>query len=119
MRQWLDLMSSSNAPWSNPEVIEPTVVSGGRNLLRGLGNFPRDQSGDAAGDFILGRNLAATPGRVAFRNALVELIQYAPTTVEVGSEPVLIVRARRADSGASRLASRALGVLSARAGAAA
>ena len=36
MRQWLDLMSPSNVPWFNPEVIEATRTSGGANLARGL-----------------------------------------------------------------------------------
>jgi polyhydroxyalkanoate synthase subunit PhaC len=97
VRQWLDLMSPSNIPWLNPEVIEVTRATGGANFTAGMQNFLHDQAavnGSApAGRFIVGKNLAATPGKVVFRNALIELIQYAPTTAAVGAEPVLIVPA--------------------------
>jgi polyhydroxyalkanoate synthase subunit PhaC len=97
VRQWLDLMSPSNVPWLNPEVIETTRASGGANLTAGMQNFLHDQAatngGAPAGRFIVGKDLAATPGKVVFRNALIELIQYAPATATVGAEPVLIVPA--------------------------
>jgi polyhydroxyalkanoate synthase len=97
VRQWLDLMSPSNVPWLNPEVIEATRASGGANLTAGMQNLLHDQAmtnGGAPGSrFIVGKDLAATPGKVVFRNALIELIQYAPATATVGAEPVLIVPA--------------------------
>ncbi len=97
-RQWLDIFSPSNVPWLNPEVIEATAATGGRNLATGAANFLRDLqqalSGrpDAAG-FRIGTDIAATPGKVVLRNELIELIQYAPTTPSVRPEPVLIVPA--------------------------
>jgi polyhydroxyalkanoate synthase len=94
VRQWLDLISPSNVPWLNPEVIEATRATGGRNVLDGLVNLLHDVNGTPArGNFAPGRNLAVTPGKVVFRNRLIELIQYAPATPKVGAEPVLIVPA--------------------------
>ena len=97
VRQWLDLASPSNVPWLNPEVIAATRASGGQNLAAGLRNFLDDQTGakDAAAidGFVVGKDLAATAGKVVLRNALMELIQYAPTTTTVGAAPILIVPA--------------------------
>ncbi len=97
VRQWLDLMSPSNLPWLNPEVIEATRTTGGANLAAGMRNFLRDQTATQGGaitdGFTVGGNLAATPGKIVFRNPLMELIQYAPTTPAAGAEPVLIVPA--------------------------
>jgi polyhydroxyalkanoate synthase len=96
-RQFLDLISPSNIPWLNPEVVEATRASQGRNLINGFSNYLRDQAaphgGTVSNGFAVGKNLAATPGKVVFRNALMELIQYAPATGMVDAEPVLIVPA--------------------------
>ena len=93
VRQWLDMMSPSNVPWLNPEVIEATQRSGGHNLIAGLENFLLDRTSNGPGGFAVGVNLAVTPGKVVFRNDLIELIQYASTTAQVAAEPVLIVSA--------------------------
>jgi polyhydroxyalkanoate synthase len=98
MRQFLDMVSPSNIPWLNPEVIEATRASGGKNLREGLHNFLRDQTAPKDGEsamkgFAVGGNLAATPGKIVFRNALMELIQYEPATPKVGAEPILFVPA--------------------------
>jgi polyhydroxyalkanoate synthase len=97
MRQFLDLISPSNVPWLNPEVIEATTATGGRNLVAGLTNLLHDQAashgGAATSGFTVGGNLAVTPGKVVFRNSLIELIQYAPTAPKVSAQPVLIVPA--------------------------
>jgi len=99
MRQILDVASPSNVPWLNPEVIQATWQTGGRNLLDGLANYAADIRQLAAGDglddtgFKVGRDVAGTPGRVVLRNALMELIQYAPATPTVRPEPVLIIPA--------------------------
>ena len=97
VRQWLDLMSPSNVPWLNPEVIKETRTSGGANLVTGMANLLRDQKATqltpTSNGFVVGQNLAATPGKIVFRNALIELIQYSAQTPVVAAEPVLLVPA--------------------------
>ena len=99
-RQWLDMFSPSNFPFTNPEVIERTRREAGGNLLRGGWNFLEDVERAWAGRkrvgadaFLPGRDVAITPGKIVYRNRLIELIQYAPTTSSVRPEPVLIVPA--------------------------
>jgi polyhydroxyalkanoate synthase subunit PhaC len=99
-RQFLDVWSPSNSVFTNPEVLTRTQQEGGMNLVRGWHNFVEDQERAASGRkpvgaeaFEVGRNVAVTPGKVVFRNRLIELIQYAPTTDKVRPEPVLIVPA--------------------------
>ncbi len=100
MRQLLDILSPSNFPLTNPEVLRQTVEEGGQNFVRGAQYFIEDWQRAIAGHkpagaeaFQVGRNVAITPGKVVYRNELIELIQYAPTTTSVHSEPVLIVPA--------------------------
>ncbi len=96
VQQWLDMLSPSNFPASNPEILATTRDRMGANLFEGFANFLREQSGKPDGQaktFRLGQDLATAPGKVVFRNALIELIQYAPTTPTVSPEPVLIVPA--------------------------
>jgi polyhydroxyalkanoate synthase len=99
-RQSLDLISPSNFPWLNPEIIDATVKSGGQNLRDGAKNFAHDflktlsQTPDPQPEgYQVGKDLACTPGRVVYRNDFFELIQYTPQTAKVGAEPVLIVPA--------------------------
>jgi len=99
-RQMLDLLSPSNFPALNPEIIEETRKSSGKNLAEGARNFMHDfvntvaQVQDPAPEgFQIGKDLACTPGEVVFRNDLFELIQYAPQTDKVQAEPILIVPA--------------------------
>ena len=99
-RQILDLFSPSNYFFTNPEVIQKTVEENGQNLVRGYQNFTRDLDAVISGrklpgtqKYEVGRNLAVTPGKVVYRNRLIELIQYEPVTDKVRPEPVLIVPA--------------------------
>lgn len=97
-RQLLDVASPSNNPLTNPEVIERTVKEGGENLVRGFQNWLEDFDRRLAGTprsqpLKVGEDLATTPGKVVYRNRLIELIQYSPTTKAVRPEPILIVPA--------------------------
>ncbi len=99
-RQILDMFAPSNFPLTNPEILRRTVATGGANLVKGLQNFIEDLERAASGKkplgtekFVVGRDIAATPGKVVYRNRLIELIQYAPATAAVRPEPILIVPA--------------------------
>ena len=99
-RQLLDVVSPSNFLLTNPEVLRYTREQGGLNLVRGFQNLVDDwdrawSGGKPAGAelYQVGVNVAVTPGKVVFRNRLIELIQYAPSTEKVRPEPVLIVPA--------------------------
>jgi polyhydroxyalkanoate synthase len=99
-RQFVDAMSPSNFLMTNPEVLRRTVETGGENLLKGLSNLLSDLERGKGQlrirmtdetKFKVGGNIAVTPGKVVFRNDLMELIQYAPTTEKVLKRPLLII----------------------------
>jgi len=99
-RQLLDLVSPSNNLFLNPVLQSEIVEHGGFNIARGVTNLAEDLTRQALGllpngteAYRVGRDLAVTPGRVIFRNELIELIQYTPTTERVYAEPVLFVPA--------------------------
>ena len=100
-RQILDMFSPSNSPLTNPEILRATMEEGGQNLTRGWANFVADMEKLIAGKrldegeerFVAGCHVAITPGKVVFRNSLIELIQYQPATPQVYAEPILIVPA--------------------------
>lgn len=95
-----DTVAPSNFVLTNPDVVAATLAEQGQNLVRGASHLAEDLARKAglpqdAGPppFEVGRNLATTPGKVVFRNDLIELIQYAPETAQVRPEPILIVPA--------------------------
>ncbi len=100
LRQVSGALSPSNFLATNPELLRTTLAESGQNLVRGLKMLAEDieaghgelriRQSDARA-FKLGVNMAATPGKVVFRNALMELIQYEPTTPQVFKRPLLIV----------------------------
>ncbi len=99
-RQWLDIFSPSNFLWTNPEIAQTTIEERGHNLIRGWNNFIEDWervSGEkppiGTEKFRVGDSVATTPGKVVYRNRVIELIQYQATTKQVHKEPVLIVPA--------------------------
>jgi len=97
-KQFCDAMSPTNFAFLNPAVIEEALRTGGANFERGAHNFAqdlRDNDGRPAlvdkSAFEIGRNVATTKGEVVFRNELIELLQYAPTTETVFRRPLVIV----------------------------
>src|SRR5258707_14459382 len=96
LRQFLDAISPTNTIFTNPQVIHETVQSGGQNLVTGMEHLMRDiKAGQMkmtdTDAFAPGRNLALTPGEVIYRNKLIELIQYTPTTEKVYAIPLVFI----------------------------
>jgi polyhydroxyalkanoate synthase len=97
-KQFADAVAPTNFIFTNPEVLRATLQSNGENLVKGLNNLLEDlergegqlairQSADA---FKIGENIATAPGKVIYRNELIELLQFEPTTDEVYETPLLI-----------------------------
>ena len=93
---YIDAMSPTNFAATNPEVIQEAMESNGQSLLNGWKNLLADlekgritMTDEAA--FEVGENLATTPGAVVYKNDLLELIQYAPSTDTVNQKPLLVV----------------------------
>jgi polyhydroxyalkanoate synthase subunit PhaC len=95
-RQFIDAMSPSNFPATNPEVVRTAIRTRSASLTSGMQNLIEDlQKGRITRvdetAFEVGRNLAVTSGSVVFENELIQLIQYAPQTAEVEKTPLLMV----------------------------
>jgi polyhydroxyalkanoate synthase len=97
-KQFADAIAPTNFVLTNPEVLRTTLQSNGENLVKGLNNLLEDldrgggqlsirQSADA---FKIGENIATAPGKVVFRNELIELLQFDPATKDVYKTPLLI-----------------------------
>lgn len=93
----MDALAPTNSPMTNPAVVKRAIETGGGSLARGFQTFlddlannkgmPRQIAPDA---FTVGEDLAITPGKVVFRNDMMELIQYAPQTDTVYETPLLM-----------------------------
>jgi polyhydroxyalkanoate synthase subunit PhaC len=99
VKQAVDAASPSNFLFSNPAALRATLQSRGENLIRGAAQVAEDlkRGGGVLAikqtdldAFEVGRNIATTPGKVVFRNRLIELIQYTPTTKTTFEIPLLI-----------------------------
>lgn len=99
-RQIVNALAPSNFVLTNPELLRTTMSTGAENLVRGTQMLAEDiEAGDGElkirqsdmSKFEVGRNLAITPGKVIYQNALMQLIQYAPSTERVLKRPLLIV----------------------------
>ena len=100
LTQIINAIAPSNWVFTNPELLHETFASDGENLVRGMQLLAEDiERGSGhlkirqtdTTKFEIGKNLAITPGKVIFRNELMELIQYAPTTEKVLKRPLLVV----------------------------
>ncbi|WP_312806294.1 PHA/PHB synthase family protein [Agrobacterium cavarae] len=100
MRQVTEAISPANFAFTNPQVFRETVATSGANLVKGMAQLAEDM---AAGNghlrlrhtdysqFVIGQNIAVSPGKVIARSALCEVIQYAPSTERVFKRPLLII----------------------------
>ncbi len=99
VRQLLDMLAPSNFAATNPQVLHKALQSGGENFVLGWQNWLNDlellAAGKPQGDkaFVVGKTVATSRGKVVYRNKLIELIQYYPSTGKVHPEPILIVPA--------------------------
>jgi polyhydroxyalkanoate synthase len=96
LRLLLDAAAPTNVLWLHPGVIKEAVDTGGVSLARGFANFLEDVVRNGGlpaqvdtGAFEVGKTLAATPGRIVFRNDLIELLAYEPRTETVFEQPLL------------------------------
>jgi polyhydroxyalkanoate synthase len=100
-RLLLEAASPANFLYTNPELLNRTAAESGQNLIRGLKNWLEDAQRTVSGGgrppgterYEVGKQVAITPGKVVFRNRLIELLQYEPQTPEVYAEPVFITPA--------------------------
>ena len=97
LRQLLDAAAPTNTLLGNPVAVKRAYETGGHSVLRGLRTFLDDLVNNngrprqtVPGRFVVGRDLAATPGKVVYRNEMMELIQYAPQTEQVHRIPLLL-----------------------------
>jgi polyhydroxyalkanoate synthase len=100
-RLLLEAASPANFLHTNPELLNKTAAESGHNLIRGLKHWLEDAQRVFSGagrtpgteHFVVGKDVAITPGKVVFRNRLMEVLQYAPETANVYAEPILITPA--------------------------
>ncbi|MDO8347753.1 MAG: alpha/beta fold hydrolase [Rugosibacter sp.] len=95
-RKWLNAVAPTNFLLTNPVALKLALETRGESLLKGLNNFIADlQAGDIQmtrpDDFSVGGNLATTPGKVVFRNHLLEVIHYTPTQGKIHETPIVII----------------------------
>lgn len=99
-RQFVDAIAPTNFFATNPEVLRETIKTNGMNIVKGMENLAKDfERGNGKlriktvdhDHFVIGKNIAATPGKVIFQTDLMQLIQYSPRTEKVDQTPLLFV----------------------------
>ena len=96
LRQFVEAMAPVNFFLTNPAAIKRAIETGGTSLVDGARNLmsdPEDGSLSMVDSeaFEVGENLATTPGKVVYRNRLMELIQYEPRTEKVHEVPIVFI----------------------------
>ncbi|NMH99041.1 alpha/beta fold hydrolase [Pseudonocardia acidicola] len=91
-------LAPTNTLFGNPAALKRALETGGGSLRRGIGNLFSDLRHNGGlprqvdrGRFVVGRDLAATPGAVVYRDDVLELLQYRPQTAQVRKVPVVVV----------------------------
>ena len=97
LSQFVDAVAPTNTLLGNPSAVKRAFETGGLSVIRGARNFADDLVSHGGrprqtvrGQFVVGRDLAATPGKVVFRNEIMELLQYSPQTERVHTVPLLL-----------------------------
>ncbi|MEM8616167.1 MAG: class I poly(R)-hydroxyalkanoic acid synthase [Pseudomonadota bacterium] len=100
LQQMIDAMAPTNLPATNPAALRAMVETGGQSVIEGLRNARRDLARGKSGRlaltqtdedaFRVGENVATAPGKVIFRNKLIEVIHYNPTRKKMRARPMLI-----------------------------
>jgi polyhydroxyalkanoate synthase len=96
LRQFVDAMAPVNFLLTNPAALRRIAQTGGASLAEGTRNLLADLregrlSMTDTTAFELGKDIALTPGKVVYRNELIELIQYEPKTERVYEVPILFI----------------------------
>jgi polyhydroxyalkanoate synthase len=94
----IDALAPTNTLIGNPTAQKMLVDSGGLSLIKGLKNAYEDMTKNDMmvsqvnkKPFKLGENVANSKGAVVYRDDIMELIQYAPTTDQVYAIPQLTI----------------------------
>lgn len=95
-RKWLNAMAPTNFLLTNPVAMRKAIETNGESLVNGFQNFMADFKAGSVrmtnpDDFTVGKNLATTPGKVVFRNRLLEVLHYTPTTEKNYELPIVII----------------------------
>jgi poly[(R)-3-hydroxyalkanoate] polymerase subunit PhaC len=90
-------LSPTNYLGTNPAALREAISTGGLSLVKGAQNMLRDMARGGMPSmvdrtqFVVGKDLAATPGAVVYRDEMIELLQYTPTTPKVRAIPLLMI----------------------------
>lgn len=95
-RHWLNMMAPTNFFWLNPMAMKRFIETKGESAVKGMKFFMRDAKAKNVlmvepNAFVVGKDLGTSEGKVVFRNRLLELIHYQPTTEKVHATPLVII----------------------------